>query len=121
MVQQRREETDGQNSLAMIANDHDFIRNGSVNDTNNIPVRSDDIVLLVVEVDNHVFGTRTNVVFDALVPQTQISCPVLVEVSSLGSMAIQSLEDGQSIHVRNGNGRNARNVRLSRATGNTGL
>lgn len=107
--------------LAMVAHDDDLIGDGSIDDSDNIPVGRDGVVLLVVQVEDDVLGRGTNVVVDALVSETKVSSPVFVEVLGLRADAVEGLQDGKSILVGDGDRGDAGNVRLSRATRNAGL
>ena len=73
----------------------------AIDDTNDIPERSGGIFLLIVQVHNHVVWCRPDIVLHTLVLQACVSCPVLVELSSLGSVAIEGFENRKSIQVRN--------------------
>lgn len=83
----------------MVADHNDLVGDGAINDPNDIPVGRDDVVLLVVQVEDDVLGRWTNVVVDALVSETQISGPVLVEILSLRANAIEGLQNGKGILI----------------------
>lgn len=109
------------NLLAMVAHYNNFVGNRAVDDSNDIPVRSNNIILLVIQLENDILRRWANVVVHALVAETEVSCPVLVEVLSLRSDAIESLQDRQSILIRDGNGRNAGDIWLRGSSGSTRL
>lgn len=83
----------------MVSHYHDLIGDSAVDDPNDIPVGRDDVVLLVVQVEYDVLGRWANVVVDALIPETQISGPVLIEVLGLRADSVESLQDGKGILV----------------------
>lgn len=111
----------GRDLLAMVAHDDDLIGDGSVDDSDDIPVGRDGVVLLVVQVEDDILGRGANVVVDALVSEAKVSSPVFVEVLGLRTDAVEGLQNGKSILVGDGDRGDAGNVRLSRATRNTGL
>lgn len=65
----------------MVSKNDDFIRNGAVDDADDIPLRRGDIFLLIIEVQYHVVWRRANIVFDALVAKPVVAIPKLVEFS----------------------------------------
>lgn len=83
----------------MVADDDDLVRDGAVDNTNDVPDRGGDIFLLVVQVDDNIIWCRANVVVNTLVLETQVLVPVLVEISRLGTMTVQGLEDRKRITI----------------------
>ena len=62
----------------MVAKNNDFIGDGAVDDSNDVPQGRRNVVLLVDQVQHEIVWRRPNVVFYALVVQTA-AVPVLVE------------------------------------------
>lgn len=83
----------------MVSDNDDLIGDRSIDDPNDVPVGRDDVILLVVQVQDDVLGRRSDVVLDALVLEASSSGPVLVEIGSLGTVAIQGFQDGKGILV----------------------
>ena len=65
-------------SITVVAENNDFIGNGAVDDSNDIPQGRRNVLLLVDQVEHEVVWRRPNVIFHALVVQTA-AVPVLVE------------------------------------------
>jgi hypothetical protein len=64
--------------VSVVANYNNVVRVGAIDDTDNIPLRGGDIVLLVIEVEDNVFRRGSDVVVDALVLETKVTVPPLV-------------------------------------------
>ena len=75
----------------MIANNNYFIRNGPVDDADDIPDGRCHVFLLVDQIESDIFRRGSNIIVDSFVSKSS-SCPVLVEGSRIGSMPIQSFE-----------------------------
>ena len=65
-------------SITVVAKNNDFIGDGAVDDSNDVPQGRRNVVLLVDQVQHEIVWRRPNVVFYALVVQTA-AVPVLVE------------------------------------------
>ncbi len=85
--------------ISVVANDNNLIWDGAVDNANDVPQWCGDVLLLVVQIHDHVVRGRADVVVNAEVPQPIVPCPVLVEVLRVGPMAVQRLEDGECISV----------------------
>ena len=62
----------------MIAKDDDFIRDCSIDDTDDVPQRSRNVLLLINQVELERVGRWPNVVIDTFIPEST-TLPVLVE------------------------------------------
>jgi hypothetical protein len=105
----------------MVADNDDLVRDGAVDNANDVPDRGGDIFLLVVQVDDNIIWCRANVVVNTLVLETQVLVPVLVEISRLGTMTVQSLENRKRITIRDGDRRNVSSSIVDWSPRNTGL
>ncbi len=75
----------------MIAHHYDFIGNGPVDDTDNIPQWLNVVILLVDKVDREAGRGWADVVMHALVAKAT-ALPVIVELGSIRSVAIERFE-----------------------------
>jgi len=80
----------------------DFVRNGAIDHANNIPYGRCYIVLLVIEVHDHIIWCWANVILDSFVAKPSVAGPILVEIFSLWAMAIEGLQDWQGIQIGDG-------------------
>lgn len=80
--------TTGNPGISMVSENNDFIFDGSIDDTNDIPHRGRYVVLLVDKIEYESCRGRANVVLDAFISKTT-TLPVLVEIRGLWTMAIQ--------------------------------
>jgi hypothetical protein len=83
----------------MVSNDDNLVRDSTVDNSNDVPLWRGNIFLVIEKVENNIVGRRTNEIFDSFIAQAVVDTPVLVQISALGPVAIQRLEDGQGIRI----------------------
>lgn len=104
----------------MVAQHDDLVCQRAVDDSDNVPERCGDVLLLIDEVQNDIVGRRADVVLDSFVSQAAL-LPVAVERGCFGSVAIEGFEERQRVFVGDRERRDVRDRVVNGLTRHTGL